>query len=240
MSANPYAHLYDADYFSRQHKLNWLGNNRFRERQRIATIESLSLHPGDRVLELGCGTGLYSFMVAPRVRQVTGIDFAPAAIEKAQGELLDRADSMRNVRFLVADIQSTGLTSGSFDKIFAIDVLEHLSDRQLGACLCEVKRLLARDGRFAFFTPCQSHWIEQLKSRNWVLCGSEGHVGIRSEVDYRQTVARFGLSITCLRRYETCIPVLRGIERLLMELPKIGALFVSRLGVTLQRKGATE
>lgn len=231
MSANnPYQRLYGRAYFESLHELNSIGNNAYREAQRLETIEALC-NPDitDEVLELGCGTGLYTRLLSPHVYRVVGVDFSAIAIEKAIAQ--GQGD---NIQFVIGDVQNLNMFPDSaFDKILAIDVLEHLSDSQLRASLREIVRLLKRDGVFVFFTPCRSHWIEWLKSRDILVKQMREHVGVRSEADYRQIIQDHGLEVTSVLRYETCIPILRMAERILKRIPMIGNLFVSRLGIAV-------
>jgi 2-polyprenyl-3-methyl-5-hydroxy-6-metoxy-1,4-benzoquinol methylase len=63
-----------------------LASRRADKRQRIVEelIALTGLTPGDRVLDLGCGPGLYCWELARRGMQVEGWDFAPASIEFAR------------------------------------------------------------------------------------------------------------------------------------------------------------
>ncbi len=234
---NRYHKLYDTAYYERLHRLNSIGNNAYREAQRLETIEVLCKpHISDKVLELGCGTGFYTRLLAPRVHRIVGIDFSATAIEKAVAQ--GQAD---NVQFVIGDMQNLSMFPDSlFDKILAIDVLEHLSDSQLHTCLGQIARLLYKGGAFVFFTPCGSHWIERLKSRNIMIRQIRGHVGVRSEAAYRRVMRERGLAVKRVLRYETCIPILRKAERKLKSIPLIGNLFVSRLGIAVSYHVAKE
>jgi SAM-dependent methyltransferase len=221
---------YDSTYYEKLNRLNLIGNNAFRERQRLETIERLCRPgPADDVLELGCGSGHYTRWLAGRVRKIIGVDFSLAAIEKA------RSLGMRgNMQYAAADICSLSLfRDHTFDKVIAIDVMEHLSDEQLAGALSEVGRLLKARGVFVFFTPCRSHWIERLKHRNVLFRQTAGHVGVRTEKEYRNIIDHQGLEIKEVIRYETCIPLWRLIEGKMKDMSSIGDFFVSRLGVSV-------
>lgn len=220
--------LYDRTYYEKLNRFNFIGNNVFRERQRLHTIERLCQPgPADDVLELGCGGGHYTRWLAGRVRTVIGVDFSGAAIEKARS-----LGMQHNMQYAVADICSLRLFPDQrFDKIIAIDVLEHLSDADLAGALSEVRRLLTGHGVFVFFTPCRSHWLERLKHRNILFRQTAGHIGVRTEREYRNIVDQQGLEIKDIIRYETCIPLWRTIEGKMKGMSSTGGLFVSRLGV---------
>src|SRR4051812_31221494 len=58
------------------------------------------LHKESRVLDLGCGPGLWALELAPQVGHVTGIDIAPAFIEYANEQAQHK--NIQNVEFEVA------------------------------------------------------------------------------------------------------------------------------------------
>ena len=224
---------YDSTYYEKLNRFNLIGNNAFRERQRLQTIDRLCRPgPADDFLELGCGSGHYTRWLADRVRKIVGVDFSEAAIEKA------RSLGMRdNMQYAVADIGSLNLfRDHSFDKIIAIDVMEHLSDEQQVGALSEVARLLRAHGVFVFFTPSRTHSIERLKHRNIILRQTVGHIGVRTEEEYRSIDEHQELKIKEVIRYETCIPLWRMIERKMKDMSSIGDFFVSRLGIAVTRR----
>jgi len=225
--------FYDSTYYEKLNRPSLIGNNAFRERQRLQTIERLCRPgPADDVLELGCGSGHYTRWLARRVRKMVGVDFSEAAIEKARS--LGMED---NMQYAVADICSLSLFGNhSFDKIIAIDVLEHLSDEHLAGALSEVERLLKAHGVFIFFTPSRSHWIERLKHKNLILRQTTGHIGVRTEKAYWSMVEHQGLKIKEVIRYETCIPLWRVIEGKMKDMSSTGDFFVSRLGIAVTHR----
>src|SRR5262245_7159572 len=68
-----------------------------------------------RALELGCGTGTNSVWLAEQGFEVTGVDLAPLAVERA----VKRAQAARvNVHFLVADVLQLPDLNGPFEFFF--------------------------------------------------------------------------------------------------------------------------
>ena len=83
-----------------------------------AAMDLLGLEAGQRVLEVGCGSGATTIELAGRVSpggSVVGVDIAPGMIEAAR----QRAEGVDGVEFRVADAQSTDLGSERFDAVFS-------------------------------------------------------------------------------------------------------------------------
>jgi SAM-dependent methyltransferase len=79
--------------------------------------------PGARsVLEVGCGTGDFSRLLAERCRTVIGIDLSPGMVEAAR----KRGAGFGNLRFEVADVMRHPLPPGPFDCVVSIATLHHL------------------------------------------------------------------------------------------------------------------
>ena len=80
---------------------------------------------GCSVLEICCGSGMMSEKFAARGAQVTGLDFSPAAIERAR----ERARRFNfQARFLVGDAENLEFRDRSFDVVAVHDGLHHLND----------------------------------------------------------------------------------------------------------------
>ncbi|WP_285551790.1 class I SAM-dependent methyltransferase [Actinoplanes regularis] len=76
---------------------------------------------GPKVLDLGCGTGNLSIVLANRGYHVTGVDISPLAIEKARA----KANGL-TVRFEVQDATALTLPNAPFDTIFDCGLLHNL------------------------------------------------------------------------------------------------------------------
>jgi 2-polyprenyl-3-methyl-5-hydroxy-6-metoxy-1,4-benzoquinol methylase len=105
-----YADTYDPDAdFDRHYTL--ATGSRIRER----------LRPGDRVLELGCATGLMTSVIAAGDVDVLAIDRSVAYLERA------RARGLPRVRFELADLDDLPAT-GRHDHVLATNVMHELAD----------------------------------------------------------------------------------------------------------------
>ena len=83
-----------------------------------AAMERVGIAPGDRVLDVGCGTGETTVELARRVGPggaVTGIDLSEPMLANAR----QRADGIGNVTFRAADAQTARFEAGQFDVCFS-------------------------------------------------------------------------------------------------------------------------
>lgn len=107
---------------------------------------------GRRVLDIGCGTGWTSLLLAQRGAQVTAVDISAREIEilccnAAHYGLKDR------ICALAGDITQMGLAAESFEMCVGGSILHHLEPNEEVAILQEIHRLLAPGGMAVFVEP---------------------------------------------------------------------------------------
>jgi len=109
--------------------------------------DRFGLGPGVRVIDLGCGPGLYVSRLARTGAQVTGVDFSPRSIEyareRAQREGLD-------VDYRLGDYLALDIESGYDLATMIMCDYCALSPAQRGRLLRRVAELLKPGGRFLF------------------------------------------------------------------------------------------
>ena len=102
---------------------------------------------GRRVLEIACGTGYWTALVAPLAASVVATDMAeePMAIARAKTYPPDR------VRFTCADAYDLPETLGRFDGALAMFWWSHIPLKQIGSFLASLHRRLERGARVILF-----------------------------------------------------------------------------------------
>lgn len=118
-------------------------------------VEAVGAAPGDRALDLGCGSGASTQALAAAVGphgSLVGLDLSPAMIERARRSL-ERTPV--NVTFLVGDASDPDLPSASFDVAIASLVLFFLPEP--AAALSRWVRLVAPGGRIGLSTFGESN-----------------------------------------------------------------------------------
>jgi len=104
---------------------------------------------GKKVLDLGCGLGYGSRILADSAESVIGADVSSESIETASKKYLCTKLSYRCVP--PADIKPLPFEDESFDVIVTFQVLEHLADPKF--FISQLKRILKKDGILFIATP---------------------------------------------------------------------------------------
>ena len=122
-------------------------------RARIARLVA-EMQPSGSVLEIACGTGMWTEALAARAERLTALDVAPEALAIAR----ERVPS-NNVTFEVADIFAWE-TSARFDVIFFSAWLSHVPTGRFDEFWQLLRGLLADGGRVLFI---DEHVVERAK-----------------------------------------------------------------------------
>ncbi|MDQ6776231.1 MAG: methyltransferase domain-containing protein [Actinomycetota bacterium] len=100
--------------------------------------------PGERALDLGCGAGDFTAMLADAGTQVVGADVAEAALARARSAHPELA-------FILVPLDGPlPFADNSFALVWASEVIEHVADT--ARWLSEVRRVLAPGGRLLLTT----------------------------------------------------------------------------------------
>lgn len=111
----------------------------------IPTVDALQPGPGDRILEIGCGTGRLTRHLAARAAWVVACDLSRASL------IACRSKSRGGGRLSLVQADATHLPfrDGAFEKSLSAEVLEHVpTPATRAAFVAEASRTLAPGGRF--------------------------------------------------------------------------------------------
>ena len=131
----------DAGPFAGLHELNAVRVEYFR-----AVFNGFG---GKRVLDVGCGGGILAEALATEGARVTGIDPSERSLSAARDHAQRAGLAIDYRRGTAEDVKTAGL-DGTYDLVFAVDVLEHVDD--LDRTLAGVAAVLAPGGGLGFLT----------------------------------------------------------------------------------------
>jgi len=125
-----------------------------RERQLAAYHRALHYIKGFRVLELGCGEGIGSYLLAEKAACVVAVDYSEEALYSARLRYGDRGIDFRFMKVPPIDFREA-----SFDAVICFQMIEHLDTPQ--KLVAEVQRVLVNDGLALFATVNKEESITQ-------------------------------------------------------------------------------
>ena len=173
-------HAVDFDSIYEQHK-SWLRSTRDRLSrgtviERLAFVDELVQGDAGRVLDVGCGSGRFSVLLAQRGWDAVGLDFAPEMVSLAQ-----RRAASAGVTDRCSFLQEDFLTWDSpspFDLALAIGVFDYVADPDpLLAKLAQVS-----DGQVVASFPRRLHPLVPLRWVRLRLSGCPVHFYSRQQV----------------------------------------------------------
>ncbi|MGH2753349.1 MAG: class I SAM-dependent methyltransferase [Actinomycetota bacterium] len=113
-------------------------------------FDRLRLEPGERVLDLGCGAGRHSFEAARRSAYIVAVDLDDAVLKDVNG-MLREIGAGGSSACLVGTALRLPFADGSFDRVIASEVLEHIpSDAH---AMAEIERVLKPGGTVSVTVP---------------------------------------------------------------------------------------
>ena len=150
---------------------------------RRAVLEALKLKPGNRVLEVGVGTGL-SLPMYPSSVQVTGIDVSSEMLAKARTRVARR--SLANVEALLEmDAEAMAFPDASFDKVVAMYVMPVV--RNPARVMEELHRVCRPDGEIYIVNHVKSD-NRFIRAFEMGLARFSDQIGFRPDFELRELV----------------------------------------------------
>lgn len=123
---------------------------------RAALVAGADLEPGQRVLDVGCGTG--SLLIACKARhpdvEAVGLDPDPKALARARRKAARAGVAVEFERGFADELP---FDDASFDRVFSSLMLHHLDPGDKPTMLAEVRRVLAPGGRLELVDFARTH-----------------------------------------------------------------------------------
>jgi phosphatidylethanolamine/phosphatidyl-N-methylethanolamine N-methyltransferase len=144
---------------------------------RIQARDRMGIQTGDRILEVGVGTGINTSLY-PRDCHVTGIDLSSSMLEKARERV--KREGLRNVRLLEMDAANLTFADNAFDIVYAPYLVSVVPDPV--KVVKEMERVCRPGGKIII--------LNHFRSANPVLASIERaispftvHIGFKADLD---------------------------------------------------------
>ncbi len=111
----------------------------------VRRVVEATVRSGDRVLEVGVGTGLLAELGAPLAETYVGVDYSGAMLEKAARRVAETR--LDNVRLCWGDAVNLTFADDSFDAVVSSFTLAHVGPKERPQALSEMFRVLRPGGR---------------------------------------------------------------------------------------------
>lgn len=178
-------------------------------------IEEINPQPGEKIIDLGCGTGYYLYLLSslPVNLRLTGFDYDKKALAEAKLMLSDK-----RIDFTLGDMHKMPFKKSTFDKAVASEVLEHLRDDE--KALKEIFRILKPGGTLVISVPSINYpilwdplnWLLQRFLNTHIKTGFfsgiwSGHLRLYHMIDLKKKFEKAGFQIEDARELTYwCIP----------------------------------
>lgn len=126
-----------------------------------------------KVLDIGCGGGFLTNFLATKGHLVSGVDLSNESLSIAKG-----ADSTESVEYVRASAYELPFSSGTFDAVCAMDLLEHVENP--AHVVKEAARVLKKDGLFFFHTFNRNllSYFMVIKGVDWCFANSPKNIHV--------------------------------------------------------------
>lgn len=134
---------------------------------------------GRRILDYGCGGGLFSELLCQNGADVTGVDTSAPTIASAQSHALQNGLDIDYIHGTIDTLSERYFGKNAFDMVCAIECLEHVEQpKRLVSSLCSA----LKPGGFAVFSTLNRSWYTYMMGiiaaeylLGWVEPGTHAH-----------------------------------------------------------------
>lgn len=173
---------------------------RYRRSLIMSEVKRLTrlLAPGQRLLDVGCGSGDIVKLASEAGLVASGVEFSAEAVRHAR--------EARGLDVREGTLEDAGFSAGAFDAVSLFHVLEHLPD-PVGT-LREAKRLLSPDGRVLIQVPNFASGQSRLFGARWHAVEAPRHFHQFTPETLRRAVEQAGLTVESIDHHSfRCAPV---------------------------------
>ena len=126
-----------------------------------SVLDTAQIEPGERLLDVGCGTGKLALMAARRITaaaggEVHGLDATAGMIERARRRT---GNALTNIQFHLGVAERLPFADHDFDIVTSTLLFHHLPDDLQHEALREVARVLRPGGRLVLADYAQPHGV---------------------------------------------------------------------------------
>ena len=155
------------------------------------TLALMEIQPGDRILDLGCGTGWASRRMARASvsGEVVGLDVADEMLRRAE----QASQSFRNVRYVWGSAEKIPAADNSFTKVLSVESFYYYADQ--GKALAELRRVMAPGAKLFILINLYNdnhyslRWVTELKVPVQALSEAE-YIALLQQHGFRDVQAR--------------------------------------------------
>jgi trans-aconitate methyltransferase len=208
---------WDAGLYDDKHSFVW--------KLAAGVLELLNAQPGERILDLGCGTGHLTAKIAETGARTVGVDRSPEMIRQAR-------EKYPSLKFEVMDAREIAL-DGNFDAVFSNATLHWIKEPE--RVIAGIKKALRPGGRFVAEFGGRGNTGELLKAIGdaWQKLGIAGPVPqpwyYPTLAEYASALEQHGFEVTHATLFDRPTPLDDGTRGLRNWLNMFGGAFVADL-----------
>jgi len=165
MEWEPFIAIYESQRFRKGPGFALVSGISFDKEYKMIT-QAAQLEGDEILLDLGCGSGIYSRSLAQRLNRgtVVGLDLSVPMLNYASSRA--RAEGLKNLLFIHGNALDLPFPDSEFDAVICCATIHHFSIHDLLTTLKEVSRVLKPGGRF--MTSALRNWIPGQLSKKLV------------------------------------------------------------------------
>jgi phosphatidylethanolamine/phosphatidyl-N-methylethanolamine N-methyltransferase len=161
---------------------------------RVAAVARMEIQPGDRILEVGVGTGLNASLY-PRCCRVTGVDLSAAMLEKARQRV--EREALWHVRLIEMDAAQLTFAENTFDCVYAPYLISVVPDPV--TVLRQMHRVCRPGGKVVILNHFRSP--NRLLSRiERAMSPLTVHIGFKADLDLPGLFEQAGIAPTSVEK----------------------------------------